>query len=151
MQPTGSLAARGQARLPEPIELQLPPQLAGQPTPTPLARAPQLQGTESDLYHIAIQRRCSAVFREQHHLRRRTLILFEHVDAPAPSRLLRIVDLPEVEHLTLHYAPIGDPAVFDNAPVTMLFAVFDSLLGTQKHANSVGKIPLPFNNLNKAT
>ncbi len=51
--------------------------------------------------------------------------------------------------MTLHYATIGDPAVFDNAPVTMLFAVFDSLLGTQKHANGVGKIPLPFNNLSR--
>jgi len=80
--------------------------------------------------HIAVQFRRRTVFRKQGHLSRGVLVLIEHIDGSAPSRFLRVVDLPEVEHLALHHTPVGNPAVLDNTPITVLFAVFDSLLGT---------------------
>jgi hypothetical protein len=139
VQPARPLATRGQMRLPESIQTKLTPKLASEPARTPLTRPVQLQPAQPDLHHIAIQRGCCAIFRKQRHLRWCPLVLVEHLDRLAPRRLLRIVDLPEVEHLVLHYTPVGDAAVLNDTPVPVLLAVFEAVFRAQKHADSIGK------------
>ena len=122
--PAGPLAARQQPRLPETIQLQLIPQLAGQPASPPLALTMHLQSAEPDLYHVAIQGRRRAVFRKQRDLRRGILILVDHLDRSAPGGLLRVVDLAEVEHLSLHDPTSRHPPVLNHVPVAVFLAVF---------------------------
>ena len=47
--------------------------------------------------------------------------------------LPRIVDLAQVQHVPLHYAPAGDPHALDNAPVAMLFAILPADFAAQEH------------------
>jgi len=75
--------------------------------------------------------------------------LVQDLDGLAPSRLLRIVDLAEVEHLALHHTPIGNAPILDDAPVTMLLAVLEAIFRTQEHADSVGKNSLRNNSLGR--
>jgi hypothetical protein len=51
----------------------------------------------------------------------------------APCGALRIIDLAEVEHLTLHDAAIVEAFIFDHTPAGVLLAVLLTDLGTQKH------------------
>jgi len=47
-------------------------------------------------------------------------------DLPTPSCMLAVVDLAEIQHLTLHHLAAGTPLVFDDIPIAMLFAVFEA-------------------------
>jgi hypothetical protein len=42
----------------------------------------------------------------------------------APRGALTVVDLAQIQHVPLHDSPAGHPAVLDNAPITVLLAVF---------------------------
>jgi hypothetical protein len=57
----------------------------------------------------------------------------------APSRLLLIVDLTEIENGSLHRLAGGDTMIFYDAEVAMIFAVFFAMDATQKHAD--GRLP----------
>ena len=59
---------------------------------------------------------------------------FENFNAPAPSGLLAIIDLPQVQHLPLHDPPAPTASVLHDAPVAMLFAIFHSPRRAKKHA-----------------
>ncbi len=89
---------------------------------------------ERDLHHVARQRWCYAIGRKQRRLRR-TQIRLHDLDRLAPRGLLAIVDLAQVQELTLHHAPILMTAAFDNAPVTVCFTVLESLLRSQVHGH----------------
>jgi hypothetical protein len=95
--------------------------------------------------HGASRAGACAICRKQGNLRRSPLVLVEHLDRLAPSRLLRIVDLPEVEHLALHHTPVGDATVLDDAPATVLLAVLETIFRAQEHADSIGENPQPSN------
>src|SRR4029077_1082006 len=51
----------------------------------------------------------------------------------APSQLLRIVDLAQVQQRPLHHTASAYPAILHDAPVTVLFAVLLALGVTEKH------------------
>src|SRR5258705_12583971 len=42
-------------------------------------------------------------------------------DLPTPSCMLAVVDLAEIQHLTLHHLAAGTPLVFNDIPIAMLF------------------------------
>jgi hypothetical protein len=52
----------------------------------------------------------------------------------APRQLLRVIDLAEVEHMPLHYAPVGHALVLDNAEIAVLLAVLLPNHLAQEHA-----------------
>src|SRR4051794_14196991 len=135
----GRLARGRQARRPEVIKAQLVPQLAGEPAGAPLPRAVQAQAAEADLDDVALQRRRRAVFGKQRDLPAAVAALLERLDRAAPGGLLGVVDLAEVEHVSLHRAPAKDPAVLDNGPVAVLLAVLAAQLVAQEHGGSVSK------------
>lgn len=130
IQPAGALAARRQARLPEGVQLQQVPQPTGQPTGAPLPRTAQLQSTQLDLDHRAGKLGRPAVLRKQGHLGRGAPVFVEDLDGAAPRRPLGVVDLPEIQDMALNHPPVGHPAVFHDAPVTVFFAVLLAVLGT---------------------
>jgi hypothetical protein len=51
----------------------------------------------------------------------------------AARQLLRVVDLTQVQHVSLHHAPPGDPRVLDNAPIAVLLAILPANLAAQEH------------------
>src|SRR3977135_3803249 len=63
-------------------------------------------------------------------------------DLPTPSCMLAVVDLAKIQHLTLHHLAAGTPLVFDDIPITMLFAVFEASVESQEHANQFTKIKI---------
>ena len=141
IQPARPLAAGGQPRLPEGVQLQEIPQPAGQPTGAPLARTTQLQSAQFDLDHRAGQFRRLAVLREQGHLRRGAAVLIKDLNGLAPGRPLGVVDLPQVQDMALHDPPASHATVLHHTPVAVLFAVLLARLGSQEHADSVGRNP----------
>ncbi|MCI0653493.1 MAG: hypothetical protein L0Y39_03320 [Methylococcaceae bacterium] len=54
----------------------------------------------------------------------------------APSGLLAIIDLPQIEDLPLNHPITLNPAILNNTPVTMFLAVFKPFFGTQKTCRS---------------
>jgi len=50
--------------------------------------------------------------------------VLEHLDGGAPGPFLRIVDLPQIEDVTLDHAAIGQAPVLHQAPVPVLLAFF---------------------------
>jgi hypothetical protein len=59
--------------------------------------------------------------------------ILENLDRPPPRRLLRIVDLAQVQHVPLHHAPSGHPRVLNNAPVAVLLAILVASFEAQEH------------------
>jgi len=58
----------------------------------------------------------------------------------APARPRTVVDLAEIQHVTLHGPTASRPAVLDDAPVAVLLAVLAASLVAQKHA---ARLPNP--------
>ena len=63
--------------------------------------------------------------------------VLEHFERAAPSQLLRVVDLAEIQHLPLHHLATGAALVLNDVPVAMLFAVFEASVESQEHANQL--------------
>jgi hypothetical protein len=55
--------------------------------------------------------------------------MIQRIDGLASRRLLAVVDLPQVQNVTLYNAPAGAAAVLDNAPGAMVLAVLAANLG----------------------
>ena len=55
-------------------------------------------------------------------------------DQLTPSLMLGVVDLAQIQHLPLNHLA-GAAFVLDNIPVAMLFAVFETSIEPQEHAN----------------
>jgi hypothetical protein len=62
------------------------------------------------------------------------LTVGQHLDAAPPRRRLTVVDLAEIENVTLNDAAAAHPPVLDNAPVAMALAVLVPGLAAKKHA-----------------
>src|ERR1700733_1855019 len=73
------------------------------------------------------------VLGEQRDLRRLSRLV-AHLDRAAPGRMLAIVDLAEIGHLSLNHAPALNAPVLDDRPGPMLLAVLAANLVAQKHA-----------------
>ena len=61
------------------------------------------------------------------------LAVGEHFNRFFPGGFLPVVDLAQVEHVTLDDAITGTALVLDDAPVAVRLAVFDPRLAAQKH------------------
>jgi hypothetical protein len=59
----------------------------------------------------------------------------EGFDQAVPSLKLTIIDLAEIQHLSMDHLATGATLVFDNIPVSVFFAVFDASVESQDHAN----------------
>jgi hypothetical protein len=133
IQPTRALPRGRQRRAPELVQSQLIPQNHRQPARAPLTRAAQTHAAQSDRNHVAIENRRTTVLGEQRDLRRLSRLV-EHLDRAAPGRMLAIVDLAEIGHLSLNHAPALDAPVLDDRPGPMLLAILAANLVAQKHA-----------------
>ena len=60
-------------------------------------------------------------------------------DRLAPCRSLVVVDLSQMQHMPLHRAPAGHTAVFNDAPIAVLLAVFAANPVAQKHGAEASK------------
>ena len=138
VQPARALPARRQPRSPEPIQLQSIPKRQRQPAPTPLPWPVHAELLDVDPDRLAVQFRGFASIGEKRH-RRRSTIPLQHLDGPAPRRPLAVVDLTQIQHLTLNHTPVAVAAVLHHAPVPVLFAVFETSLG----AHEQGAIACP--------
>jgi hypothetical protein len=78
---------------------------------------------ELDLHAVHGFRRNCAVFREQTQGGVILPLLVEHLQALAPSRLLAVVDLAQIQHPPLHHPPGLQPTALLDAEITMLLAV----------------------------
>src|ERR1700733_14939637 len=72
------------------------------------------------------------VLGEQRDLRRLSRLV-AHLDRAAPGRMLAIVDLAEIGHLSLNHAPALDAPVLDDRPGPMLVAILAANLVAQKY------------------
>src|SRR2546430_5522222 len=125
MPPTGLLSGIGQTLSPELIQFELIPQLTGHPASPPLSGPAQLELIQSHLHSIVagvlgqgsirrIQRQLPGL--PQHRI--------EHLGRPGPTGLLAIIDLSQIQQVSLHpAAPSFD--LLGNAPIAMIFAVLE--------------------------
>jgi hypothetical protein len=66
-------------------------------------------------------------------LRGRAAIPGEKIDGLLPGCLLPTVEFPQIKNVALENPTTGHSAIFDNAPVKMLFTVLKALFASQKH------------------
>jgi len=57
------------------------------------------------------------------------------LDHSAPSLVLGVVDLTQIQDLPLHHLAAGAALALDNIPVATLFPVFEASIEPQEHAN----------------
>src|SRR5438270_7478338 len=93
------------------------------------------------MHHVAVQRWPRAILGKQRDLSAMLTALVERFDRLAPCRSLVVVDLSQMKHMSLHRAPAGYTAVFDDAPITVLLAVLAANLVAQKHEARLPKPP----------
>src|SRR5277367_1559208 len=100
----------------------LPAELC-RPAGAPLTWAAQPHLAQPNRNHVAIENRRDPILGKQRDLCRLPAFV-EHLDRSAPRRPLAVVDLPEIEHLSLNYAPTLGAPVLDDRPGPMHLAVF---------------------------
>jgi hypothetical protein len=136
--PPRSLARIRQASRPELIELQLLIQMTRQPARAPLPRPVQFHGIEPHLNAVSVgARRNLAISGKQRQLAVPLAAFIKGLDLLAPGLALTVIDLAEIQHLTLHHLAIGAALVLDDIPIAMLFAVFEASVESQKHTNQL--------------
>ena len=69
--------------------------------------------------------------------------ILEDFDCLQPCLTLTIVDLPEVEDLTLNHASTGHPAVLHHAPIPVLLPILLPIRAAQKHACRIPPAQIP--------
>ena len=132
--PARSLPARGQAFGPEPVELQVPPQEAGQPTGAPLTWTMQAKFGQAQPHHRGVVRRgLAAILGEQGERPGAARLRVEHLDRLAPSLRLRRIDLAQIQNVALHHPAVIETLVLDDAPIKMRFALLPSCDSSQEH------------------
>ena len=71
-------------------------------------------------------------FGKKSDLRGLAFVLSKEVHGPAPRRLLMSIEFAKIEHMALHDAVIGPPAVFHGTPEKMVFAVLRALFAAEE-------------------
>jgi hypothetical protein len=143
MIPGGPLAAGREPIAPELVELQRRPELTDDPAGAPLPRAFEAERAQAHL-HADVRRmgRNRPVGREQGEAELAVAALLDGLDAAQPAGLLAVVDLPEVQEVSIDYPAVGAPVLLSDAPVPMLLAVFDAGMALQVHGGqSVPQFP----------
>ena len=130
---------------PEPLQPQLLPQPTAQPAVPERPWPPQLHRRQPHLYAVQGVGRNRPVLREQTQLSALLPALVEDLQTLPPCRLLRIVDLAQIQDGSLHDLAAGHPAVLDDAEVAMRFAVLPPILASQEHGPIFGPLPIPIN------
>lgn len=131
--PIGSLSRIGQSLFPELFQMQLLPEPAGHPAGTPLPRTAQHELIEFDLHPIVQSvRRNAALGRIERQFRRLLARRVEDLDHLRPGGVLAVIDLPQVEHVSLHPTAPGATHFLSDAPIAVIFAVFESVVAVQK-------------------
>lgn len=64
---------------------------------------------------------------------RAVALRIERFEGAAPTLTLAVIDLAQIEHGPLHHLAARTAARFDNAPVTMLLAIFEPPIAFQEH------------------
>ena len=132
--PARSLPARGQAFGPKPVELQVSPQEAGQPTGAPLTGTMQAKFRQAQPRRRGVVRRGLAAIRgEQGERPGAARLRVEHLDRLALSLRLRRIDLAQIQNLPLHHPAVIETLVLDDAPIQMRLAVLPSFDSSQEH------------------
>ncbi len=90
----------------------------------------QREIAEAYPHHLAVQLGRHPIIRKQRYLPGTLPPLLQHLDGPAPNSLLRVVDLPQVQHLPLNNPAALEASVLDNTPITVALAVLETALGT---------------------
>src|SRR6516162_4572443 len=119
--PTRTLAAGRQPLAPKLPQVQLFPNLQRQPAGPPLPRAAQAQLRQSQLDDRgARQQTVTTILGEQRESSWPIGVLVQNLNRPAPSTLLRSIDLAEIQDVPLTHLAAGNTLVLDNAPVAVL-------------------------------
>src|SRR5712691_3793280 len=132
--PAGSFPRIRQTARPEAVQLELLVQMTRQPAGTPLPRPMQLHRLEPNLHAMrpsVLGNR--AIGRKQGQLRMATRPFIKRFDHTAPSLVLTVVDLAQVQHLPLHHLAASAALTLDNIPVAMFFAVLEASIESQEH------------------
>ena len=132
--PVGAFAAGAEEGLPEGVELELVPELGGQPAGPPLAGAVEFHGVEAHVDAMAFG--MGGEWRgggEEGQLALGASVFVEDADGVEPRFALGIFDFAEVENLPLDDATAG-ALVFGNAVVAVDFAVFVPPVCFEEHS-----------------
>src|ERR1039457_4068682 len=130
--PIRALPTGRQQRPPEFVRFQFLPQLATDPTRSPLPRPVQRELIQPHAHptgdmsgnHLPrrIQRQLSTLLRGR----------VENLDGLGPGRLLTVVDFAQIENRPLHPFARRRTHLLSDAPIAMIFAVLESMMTMQK-------------------
>ena len=130
--PIGAFATGRQALSPEGVQLQLLPEQTGEPTGAPLAGPLQRKFREAHLHRLSDMHWHLALRSEERQLREGLPIGVEDFDGFDPSGLLAVIDLAQIKNRSLHPVALRGADLFGDTPVTMILAVFESVMSVEK-------------------
>jgi hypothetical protein len=106
---------------------------ASQPTATPLTRPAKFHLINPDAHSRVAVLLNLAFCGYQRHGASHLLPLIENLDTPVPRHLLVIVDLAQIEHVSLDNSALSYPPVLNQTPIVMLLAILFARAASQKH------------------
>jgi hypothetical protein len=136
--PICALATASEAWSEEGVELKLAPELIAQPAVAPGAGTGELQLIQSHLHGGRVAGVRRAILGKECALVGLPLLFIEDRDGLLPGGALRIVDLAQIENVTLDDC-VSEAATLDDGPGAMLLAVLLSGAALEKHETSVAE------------
>src|SRR5712692_9605440 len=134
LRPSDTFSPSRQLPRPEPIQMQLPPQFASQPTVAIGSRSLQLHLAELHLHAVDCVGGNRPVLRKQTQWPESLLFLIEHLQRLAPRRLLAVIDFAQVQYLPLrHFSRLQTPALHHRV-VAVFLPILEPLVAAQEHA-----------------
>src|ERR1700722_5323300 len=110
------------------------PQPAPQPAVAERAGPAQLHLIELHRDRIQLTGWNRTIVRKQTQLAVAALVFVKNFQRSPPRLLLGVIDLTEIEHLSLRGATPADAAIFDHGEIPMCFAILVAFVLPQKHA-----------------
>ena len=130
--PIRAFATGAQALTPKGVQVQLLPQLTRDPASAPVARTLQSEFAQANLHRVGDVCGDRALQRKQRQLSEGLAIGIEDFGALDPGGLLAVVDFAQVENRPLHPLAVRAGDFFDQAPVTVILAVFETVVRVEK-------------------
>jgi hypothetical protein len=115
------------------VQFQLVVKFASQPTATPLTRPAKFHLINPDVDNGSVVLLNLAFCGHQRHGASHLLPLIENLDTPAPSYLLLVVDLAQIQDMSLDNSALGYTPVLNQTPIVMLLAILFARAASQKH------------------
>jgi hypothetical protein len=131
--PARALARSGEMRGEEGIQAELGIEFEREPATAPLTGTVEGELIQPDLNHARVIGGRGAVMGKESDLRSCVGVRRMGVERFAPGFALGIVDLAEIEHLTLSDASVVETFVFDDTPVGVILAILLPNLRAEKH------------------